>query len=138
MGGAISRGSTFGCPVTFKIKETNQGDTSVSGKFEVSTGTHDKHYFNLNASNGEVVLSSQGYKAKADCMNGIESVRTNFHDENRFGKKTAANGLFYFVLATTNRQTIGKSQMYKSEGGRNNGIDSVCRNAPEAKLEADA
>lgn len=71
-------------------------------------------------------------------MNGIESVRTNCHDENRFEKKTAANGLFYFVLTTTNGQTIGKSQMYKSESGRNNGIDSVCRNAPDAKLEADA
>ena len=71
-------------------------------------------------------------------MNGIESVRTNCHDENRLEKKTAANGLFYVVLTAINGRTIGKSQMYKSEIGRNNGIDSVCRNAPEANLEADA
>ncbi len=43
-----------------------------------------------------------------------------------------------FVLTATNGQTIGKSQMCKSESGRNNGIDSVCRNAPDAELEADA
>jgi len=71
-------------------------------------------------------------------MNGIESVRTNCHDENRLEKKTAANGLFYVVLTAITGQAIGKSQMYKSESRRNNGIDSVCRNAPEAKLQADA
>ena len=45
-------------------------------------------------------------------MNGIESVRTNCHDENRFEKKTAANGLFYFVLTATNGQTIGRSSVF--------------------------
>ena len=138
MGGATSRGQHIRVHSDIQIKENNQGDTSMSGKFEVSTGKDDKHYFNLKATNEEIVLSSQGYKAKADCMNGIESVRSNCHDENRFEKKTAGNGLFYFVLTATNGQTIGKSQMYKSESGRNNGIDSVCRNAPEAKVEADA
>ena len=110
----------------------------MPAKFAVSTGKDNKHYFNLTAANGEVILSSQGYKAKADCMNGIESVRKNCHDEARFEKKTASNGLFYFVLTATNGQTIGKSQMYKSESGRNNGIDSVCKNAPEAKLDSDS
>ncbi len=106
--------------------------------FNPNRASHRNGCDSPSATNGEVVLSSQGYKAKADCMNGIESVRTNCHDENRFEKKTTANGLYYFVLTTTNGQTSGKSQMYKSESGRNNGIDSVCRNAPDAKLEADA
>lgn len=110
----------------------------MAGKFSLSTGKDSKHYFNLKAANGEVILSSQGYKAKADCMNGIESVRKNCHDEARFEKKKANNGLFYFVLTATNGQTIGKSQMYKSESGRNNGIDSVCRTATDADVEADA
>ena len=70
-------------------------------------------------------------------MNGIESVRKNCHDEARVERKTASNGMFYFVLTATNRQTIGKSQMYKSESGRNNGIDSVSRNVSDAVLEAD-
>jgi len=107
----------------------------MPGKFALSTGKDNKHYFNLKAANGEVVLSSQGYKAKADCMNGIESVRSNCHDEARFEKKTAADGTFYFVLTATNGQTIGKSQMYKSESGRDNGIKSVCSHAPHASLD---
>lgn len=110
----------------------------MPAKFAVSTGKDNKHYFNLKAVNGEVILSSQGYKAKVDCMNGIESVRNNCQDEARFEKKTASNGLFYFVLTATNGQTIGKSQMYKSESGRNNGITSVCENAPDAVLDGEA
>ena len=31
----------------------------------------------LKASNGEIILSSEGYKAKASCKNGVESVRKN-------------------------------------------------------------
>ena len=80
MGGATSRGQHIRVHSDIRIKEKNQGDTSMSGKFEVSTGKDDKHYFNLEATNGEIVLSSQGYKAEADCMNGIESVRSNCHD----------------------------------------------------------
>ncbi len=107
----------------------------MAGKFSVSTGKDNKHYFNLKASNGEVILSSQGYKAKGDCVNGIESVRRNCKDQARFEKKNTSNGQFYFVLTATNGQTIGKSQMYKSESGRDNGIESVCRHAPEAALD---
>ena len=53
-------------------------------------------------------------------------------------RRPLRTGLFYFVLTATNGQTIGKSQMYKSEGGRNNGIQSVCSNAPDAGVDPDA
>ena len=33
--------------------------------------------FRLKARNGEPIAASEGYKAKASCMNGIESVRKN-------------------------------------------------------------
>ena len=49
----------------------------MAGKFETYTGKDGKHYFRLKAGNGEPILQSQGYKAKADCANGIESVRRN-------------------------------------------------------------
>jgi uncharacterized protein YegP (UPF0339 family) len=56
----------------------------MAGKFVISKGNDDKYYFNLKAGNGEVVLTSQGYSSKADCMNGIESVKSNSADEARF------------------------------------------------------
>ena len=33
--------------------------------------------FNLKAGNGQIIASSEGYKALASCKNGIESVKKN-------------------------------------------------------------
>ncbi len=63
----------------------------MAGKFTVSTGKDGKHYFNLKAANGEVILSSQGYKSGSTCLNGVESVRKNSQVEERFERKTDAN-----------------------------------------------
>ncbi|MBL7812489.1 MAG: DUF1508 domain-containing protein [Bacteroidetes bacterium] len=48
-------------------------------KFEVTKRANGEFQFNLTASNGETILSSEGYKAKDSCLNGIESVRKNSH-----------------------------------------------------------
>jgi uncharacterized protein len=91
--------------------------------------------FNLKAGNGQVILSSEGYAAKASCLNGIESVRTNSADDARFDRKESANGKFYFNLKAGNGQVVGSSQMYESEASRDNGIESVKSNAPDAEVE---
>ena len=57
------------------------------GKFELTTRKNGEFQFNLKASNGQVILTSQGYKTKASCLNGIESVRKNSQDLARFEKK---------------------------------------------------
>lgn len=106
----------------------------MAGKFETYAGKDGKHYFKLKAGNGEPILQSQGYKAKADCKNGIESVRRNSQEEARFEAKTAKNGQHFFVLKATNGQVIGTSEMYNSASGCKNGIASVQRNAPDAKV----
>ena len=49
------------------------------GKFVVKT-TKTGFVFNLKAGNGEVIAVSEGYKAKASCLNGIDSVRRNAPD----------------------------------------------------------
>ena len=36
--------------------------------------------FRLKARNGEVIATSEGYKTKASCENGIESVKKNAPD----------------------------------------------------------
>ncbi len=46
-------------------------------KFEVYTDKADEYRFRLKARNGEIIAVSEGYKKKASCMNGIESVRKN-------------------------------------------------------------
>lgn len=105
------------------------------GKFVISKRTNGEFQFNLLAGNGQVILSSEGYSAKAGCENGIDSVRKNAQDENRFDRKISTNGKFYFALKASNGQIIGSSQMYESESGRDNGIASVKENAPASPVE---
>lgn len=104
------------------------------GKFIVSVRKNGEFQFNLKATNGQVILSSEGYTTKAACLNGVNSVKKNSVEEKRFEKKTAANGKFYFVLKATNGQVIGQSQMYVAEKSCDNGMASVAKNAPEAEV----
>jgi uncharacterized protein YegP (UPF0339 family) len=106
----------------------------MAGKFIVYKGKDGQDYFRLRAGNGEVIFSSQGYKSRKSCMNGIESVRKNAQDPKRFEVRTAKDGREYFVLTATNGQEIGRSQMYKSSSGCRNGKKSVARNATDAAV----
>ena len=54
--------------------------TAVNPKFEMFTDKAGEFRFRLKAKNGEVIATSEGYKAKASCMNGIESVKKNSID----------------------------------------------------------
>ena len=49
----------------------------MPGKFVVFKGKDGQDYFRLKAGNGETILSSEGYKTRKSCMNGIESVKSN-------------------------------------------------------------
>ena len=104
------------------------------GKFVIKTGANDQYYFSLRADNGQVILSSEGYTTRASCDNGIDSVKKNAPDDSKYEKKNASNGKFYFNLKAGNGQVIGNSQMYESESGRDNGIESVKNNAPGASV----
>ncbi len=94
-----------------------------------------KFYFNLKAKNGQIILSSQAYESKAGANNGISSVKENADDESKYERKTASNGKFHFNLKSGNGQIIGSSQMYSSEAGMENGIDSVKTNSNGANIK---
>ncbi len=106
----------------------------MAGKFVCSKRKDGQDTFVLKASNGQVILSGEGYKTRKSCANGIESVRKNSQIESRFEVKTAKDGRSYFVLKGGNGQPVGKSQMYKSTSGCANGIKSVAANAPGAPV----
>lgn len=54
--------------------------TEVNPKFEIYTDKKGEFRFRLKARNGEIIATSEGYVAKAGCVNGIESVRKNAPD----------------------------------------------------------
>jgi len=105
------------------------------GKFEITKRKNDEFQFSLKASNGQAILSSEGYTTKAACLNGIESVKKNSTEALRFEELTAKNGKQYFNLKAGNGQIIGTSQMYASEAACKNGIESVMNNAPQAEID---
>lgn len=107
----------------------------MAGKFELLSAANGKFKFNLKAGNGQVILSSEIYESKAAAENGIESVKKNAGDDDRYDRKTASNGSPYFNLKAGNGQVIGSSEMYSSEAARDNGIESVKTNGPDAEVD---
>ena len=119
------------------------------GKFvirETNTGIK----FDLKAGNGEVILTSEVYKAERSCKNGVASVVKNapvaavedqtvegFQKEKcpKFEIYADKAGELRFRLKATNGQIIGVSEGYKSMTSCVNGIESVKKNAVDAKVE---
>lgn len=105
------------------------------GKFVIKTQKDGQYYFNLVAGNGQSILKSEAYTTKPACQNGINSVKANAEDDSKYDRKESSNGKPYFNLKAGNGQVIGTSELYESEAGRDNGIESVKKNAPEAETE---
>ena len=106
----------------------------MPGKFELYKDKGGKFRFRLKASNGQIILASQGYKTKLSANNGIGSVQRNSAADARFERKSS-KGKFMFNLKATNGQVVGTSERYESEKACENGIKSVAKNAPGAKIE---
>lgn len=54
--------------------------TVPNPKFEIYTDKAGEFRFRLKARNGEIIATGEGYKAKASCLNGIDSIRRNAPD----------------------------------------------------------
>ena len=117
------------------------------GKFvlrETATGFK----FDLKATNGQVIATSEVYTTKAACLNGIESVRVNcvggVEDQTvepiaevkhpKFEMYTDKSGEYRFRLKARNGEIIATSEGYKAKDSCENGIESVKKNAPEAEI----
>ncbi len=107
----------------------------MAAKFEVYQDKSGEYRFRLKAGNGEIIMTGEGYSSKSACMNGIESVKKNAQDDGRYEKKESAGGKFSFSLKAGNHQVIGVSQSYKTASGRDNGIESVKKNAVTAVID---
>lgn len=119
------------------------------GKFTIRE-KNGKYSFRLKAGNGEIIATSQMYKSLKTCRAGIDSVRRNAPDANledqtkegfqvqkhpKFEVYTDNAGEFRFRLKAKNGQNICASEGYTALKSCLNGIESVRKNAPEAKEE---
>ena len=119
------------------------------GKFAIKTTASGGLRFNLKASNGEVIATSQVYKSEKSCNAGIASVKKNAPAANledqtiegfekakcpKFEVYTDKAGEFRFRLKATNGQIIATSEGYKAKPSCINGVNSVKKNAPDAEI----
>jgi len=107
----------------------------MAGKFELKKSGNSQFYFNLKASNGQIILTSETYMAKSSAEGGIASVRKNAPIESRYERKTSTGSQPYFVLKAANGEPIGRSETYSSTSAMEKGIESVKENAPDATVE---
>ncbi len=107
----------------------------MAGKFEIKKSSDNQYRFNLKAGNGEIILTSELYKAKSSAEQGIASVKTNASIDGRYERKVSTSNQPFFVLKAANGEPIGRSEMYSSTSSMENGIESVKRNAPGATIE---
>lgn len=104
-------------------------------KFVIKQMRNGQFYFSLRAANSKIILTSEGYTSKQGCINGINSVKSNATFDGRFVRMTSSNGQFYFNLKSQNGLIVGTSEMYSTSQSRENGIESVKRNAPNASIQ---
>lgn len=103
--------------------------------------------FDLKATNGEVILSSQSYHSLRSCKSGIASVSRNapiaaLEDQTaegfelqkcpKFEVYTDKAGEFRFRLKAKNGQIIGVGEGYKKRSSCLNGVESIRKNAASA------
>ena len=118
------------------------------GKFVIRT-TNTGVKFDLKASNGETIATSEIYASEAACKNGVESVVKNapvaaVEDQTVEGYTTEKHpkfevyedkgGEYRFRLKATNGQIIAVSEGYKAKASCLNGIESVKKNAVDAEV----
>ena len=118
------------------------------GKFVVKT-TKTGVKFDLKATNGQVVASSEVYSSLATCKKGIASVKKNapvaaVENQTVEGYATEKNpkfeiykdkaGEFRFRLKATNGQVIATGEGYKTLANCQQGVESVQKNAPDAEI----
>ena len=69
-------------PIANIEDQTVEGcEKATNPKFEIYVDKAGEFRFRLKAKNGEPILASEGYKTKAGCKNGIESVKKNADSE---------------------------------------------------------
>ena len=102
--------------------------------------------FDLKATNGQTVATSEVYDTRAACLKGIESVRkcaifAGIEDQTedvrplphpKFELFQDKAGRYRFRLKARNGKVIAVSEGYVAKAGCENGIASVRENAPDA------
>lgn len=106
-------------------------------KFEIYQDASKGYRWRLKAGNGAILgTSGQGYKAKADCKNGIERIKKDAAGKLKFESYTDRKGEYRWRIKASNGQTIGSSsEGYKAKADCEKAIDLIKAGAATATVE---
>jgi uncharacterized surface protein with fasciclin (FAS1) repeats/uncharacterized protein YegP (UPF0339 family) len=143
-------------PYTEVITEQMPVAAKVTGVFEIFYDSACRFRFHLKATNGQIIAVSQSYGTKESALKGIASIQKSApiakiadSTTKEIIPDTAHRGIvqdpdfeilcdsadkFRFHLKAANGQIIAASQSYLSRGSAENGIASIKKNAPTAKI----
>ena len=118
------------------------------GKFVIRT-VNTGIKFDLKATNGQVILTSEVYTTKAACQNGVQSIMknapaANVEDQTVEGFETMSHpkfemyqdkaGEYRFRLKAGTGESSGVSEGYTTKANCVNGVESVKKNAADAEI----
>lgn len=121
------------------------------GRYVIKPSKSGMHFV-LQSGNYQVIGTSEVYKAKAACLNGIKSIGTyaktaKIEDQTLQNVKAEKGakfvifldkaGEYRFRLLASNGEIILASEGYKSKSSCKNGIASVKKNAKSKVVEAE-
>jgi uncharacterized protein YegP (UPF0339 family)/uncharacterized surface protein with fasciclin (FAS1) repeats len=143
-------------PPTEVITEQTPIAAKVTGVFEVFYDSVCRFRFHLKATNGQIIAVSQSYGTKESALKGIASIQKNapiakiadsttkeiipdtahrgIVQDPDFEIQCDSAGKFRFHLKAANGEIIAASQSYLSRQSAENGIASIKKNAPTAKI----
>lgn len=118
----------------------------MSAKFEIKIAKNGEYMFNLYATNGRVIATSETYTALHNCKGGIESIKENASapiadltqgesdvPHPRYELFLDREERFRFRLKASNGEIICASQGYSAKQSALDGIESIKENAPIAE-----
>jgi uncharacterized protein YegP (UPF0339 family) len=127
------------CPVGGPFPAARAGKEKAGKlKFEVTRDAAKEFRWRLKAANGKILATSgQGYKAKADCMNGIKRIQKDVDSGKlKFELYKDKAMEFRWRLKAANGQIIGaSSDGYKAERDADHAIELIKKGAARATVE---
>lgn len=107
-------------------------EENPNGKVEVFC-ENKQWYFLLKASNGEVLMESQGYSAKTGALSGLDNVKKALEAQN-FRVSRDKQNRYMFTLYASNNQALITGHTYPSKENCLAAVDSVRRFGLKAKV----
>jgi uncharacterized protein YegP (UPF0339 family) len=106
-------------------------------KFEVYQDNAKQYRWRLKAANGAILATAgQGYKAKADCKNGVDRIKQDAAGKLKFEPYEDNKKEYRWRLKATNGQVIGaSSEGYKAKADCDKAIDLIKKGAATAEVE---